>query len=109
MAIGHEGIAEHRHVADIVASIGQRLCGGCPKEALSLIEDAREALAGSLAVSLVLLDVSSVVSVLGPDKARVQARLLRLEAEARAALGQASRAKARNALAGSLERAAAAH
>jgi hypothetical protein len=92
------------HMSELIASIMQSLGRGRPRDALALVEEAREVLAGPLSVSLALLDVSSVISVLGPAKARAYTRLLRLEAEARAALGQDGSARARRALARTIER-----
>ncbi len=74
------------------------LAGGDPVEALAATEKARKALGGALASTLERVDGSTVVTLLGREKAGAYAGLARLEAEARRALGQdaaAARAEAR--------------
>ncbi len=91
-------------LTEMMAAIRLAIRGGKSREALGTIADAQQQLAGPLAGSLDRLDPSSVVSLLGLEKARTHATLLRLEAEARAALGEEAKARALEARAEGIER-----
>lgn len=93
-------------LTEMAAAIAAAIRGGKPRDALSTLEEAQEKLAGPLGGSLARLDPGSVVSLLGSEKARMHARLLRLEVEARDALGEEARARAASARAEAIERAA---
>jgi hypothetical protein len=81
-------------LSQMVAAISAHMTGGRPHEALESIESARRALAGPLASALERVDASSVVALIGADKARVYAELARLESQARAAFGEDGMARA---------------
>ena len=93
-------------LTEMIAAIREAIRGGRGGEALATIADAQQRLAGPLAGSLDRLDPGSVVSLLGAEKARMHAKLLRLEAEARAALGEDAKARAIEERAGGIERSA---
>ena len=93
-------------LTEMVAAIVAAIRGGKPRDALTTLAEAQQKLAGPLGASLERLDPGSVVSLLGPEKAQMHARLLRLEAEARDALGETAAARAIEARAGAIERAA---
>jgi hypothetical protein len=81
-----------------MAAIRASLAGGSAPDALVAIDQARRTLAGPLASTLDRVDGSTVVTLLGREKAGAYAELARLEAEARRALGEeaaATRAEAR--------------
>ncbi len=81
-----------------MAAVRASLAGGSPPDALLAIEQARKVLGGALASTLERVDGSTVVTLLGREKAGAYADLARLEAEARRALGEdaaATRAEAR--------------
>jgi len=75
------------------------------QEALATIADAQRHVTGPLGGGLDRLDAKSVVSLLGAKKAAMHAELLRLEAEARDALGDAVKARSLEARAAGIERA----
>jgi hypothetical protein len=93
-------------LTEMVAAIVTSLREGKSREALATIAEAQQRLAGPLGGSLERLDPGSVVSLLGTEKAQMHARLLRLEAEARDALGEAPRARALEARAEQIARVA---
>jgi len=81
-----------------MAAARASLAGGNPPDALVAVEQARRTLAGPLASTIERVDASTVVTLLGKEKAGAYAELARLEAEARRALAQdaaATRAEAR--------------
>jgi hypothetical protein len=93
-------------LTEMAAAIGAAIRGEKRREALAMIAEAQQRLAGPLGVGLERLDPGSVVALLGVEKARLHARLLRLEAEARDGLGEAAKARALEARAEGVERAA---
>jgi hypothetical protein len=93
-------------LTQMIAAIRAAVEGGKNEEALAQIADAQRQLAGPLGAGLERLDPASVASLLGAEKARIHAKLLRLEAEARAALGEATKARALEGRAEGVERAA---
>jgi hypothetical protein len=74
-------------LTDMLAAIRESIRGGRPDEAIAAIVAAQRLLGGPLAGSLDRLDAGTVASLLGMEKARMHAVLLRLEAEAREAAG----------------------
>ena len=95
-----------QQLAEMVAAISAAIRGGKNRDALAMIAEAQQRLAGPLGLGLERLDPPSVVSLLGLEKARLHAQLLRLEAEARDALGEAAKARVLEARAEAVERAA---
>jgi hypothetical protein len=93
-------------LSEMIAAISASIRGGNARDALASIAQAQARLAGPLGGSLERLDPGSVVSLLGAEKAKVHARLLRLEAEAREALGEAAKAQLVASRAQGIERAA---
>jgi hypothetical protein len=92
----------------MVAAIRGSVQGGKNAEALAAIAEAQDRLAGPLASGLARLDGSSVVALLGKEKAAIYVTLLRLEAEARDGLSDARetvKARAAEARAEAIERA----
>jgi hypothetical protein len=81
-------------LSEMAAAIRGAIGAGKSREALATIAEAQQQLAGPLAGSLDRLDPGSVASLLGVEKARAHATLLRLEAEARGALGEEAKARA---------------
>lgn len=92
-------------LTEMVAAIQAAIRGGKNGEALATIAEAQQRLAGPLGAGFDRLDPGSVVSLLGVEKARMHAELLRLEAEARDALGESAKARAIEARAEAIERA----
>ena len=92
-------------LSEMVAAISAAVRGGKSRDALAMIAEAQQKLAGPLGAGLDRLDAGSVVSLLGAEKAPVYAQLLRLEAEARDALGEQAKARAIEGRAGAIERA----
>jgi hypothetical protein len=92
-------------LSDMLAAITSAIRGGKNDEALAAIAQAQEKLAGPLALGLTRLDPSSVVSLLGAEKAAIYVKLLRLEAEARDGLGDGPKARAAETRADGIERA----
>ncbi len=88
----------------MIAAIATAIRGGKGREALDMIAEAQARLAGPLGGSLDRLDPGSVVSLLGAEKAKLHAKLLRLEAEARGSLGEVARGLALEARADEFER-----
>ncbi len=81
-----------------MAAARASLTGGDPSAALAALLEARKTLGGALASTIECVDGSTVVTLLGKEKAAAYAELGRLEAEARRALGEdaaAARAEAR--------------
>ena len=81
-------------LTEMIAAIRAAIRGGDSRGALAQIAEAQQRLAGPLATGMDRLDAASVVSLLGVEKARAYVELLRLEVEARDALGEAARARA---------------
>jgi hypothetical protein len=81
-------------LTEMMAAIRGAIGAGKSREALAQIADAQQLLVGPLGASLDRLDGGSVVSLLGVEKARMFAELLRLEVEARDALGEGAKARA---------------
>ena len=75
-------------LAERKAEIAKHFAGGRPADALAVVQTAVRSLAGPLAGSLDRLEGSSVVALIGKEKAGGYVELLRLEAQARAALGE---------------------
>jgi len=92
-------------LSEMAAAITAMLAGGRARDALTEVSRARSLLAGPLAGSLDRLDAASVASLLGPEKARALVDLARLEARARAALGEDAAARAAEARADQIARA----
>jgi hypothetical protein len=69
------------------------LASGDPGGALAAIDEARRALAGPLLSTLDRVDGSTVVALLGRERARVYAELAGLEAQARDAMSDAAGAR----------------
>ncbi len=92
-------------VTEMKQAVAGFLAGGEPRAALAEIDRARRVLAGALFASLDRLDGSSVVALLGADKAREYAALLQLEAQARSALHEDAAAAKAGARAREIERA----
>ena len=65
-----------------------------PQEALTRIAAMHRALEGPLATSLPRFDAATAISLLGPEKARMHAQILQLEADAHDAADQPARAEA---------------
>ncbi|HEY3817667.1 MAG TPA: hypothetical protein VGL81_10870 [Polyangiaceae bacterium] len=81
-----------------MTAVRASLAGGDPPGALAALLEARRTLGGALASSVERVDGSTVVTLLGKEKAAAYAELGRLEAEVRRALGEeaaATRAEAR--------------
>jgi hypothetical protein len=81
-----------------MAAARASLAGGHPPDALAAVEQARRTLCGALASTMERVDGSTVVTLLGKEKAAAYAELARLEAEIRRAMsedGAATRAEAR--------------
>jgi len=76
-------------------------------EALDEIRKARALLAGALGSSIDRVDASTVVALLGPEKARVYGELARLESEVQLAAGDEAAARKATARAEAIERATA--
>jgi hypothetical protein len=93
-------------LTEMVAAISAAVRGGKNREALAMIAEAQQRLVGPLGMGLDRLDPPTVVSLLGAEKARLHAQLLRLEAGVREALGEGAKARALEARAEGLERAA---
>ncbi len=74
-------------------------------EALDEIRKARALLAGALGSSIDRVDASTVVALLGPEKARVYGELARLEGDVRLAMGDEAAARKATARADEVERA----
>jgi hypothetical protein len=89
----------------MLLAIRAALAAGNAPEALDAIRDARAALAGPLGGSLERVDASTVVALIGEEKARVYVELARLEAEARTASGDDAGARKATARADDVERA----
>jgi hypothetical protein len=83
-------------------SIRASLASGDPVDALASIDEARRAIAGALLSTLDRVDAASVVSLLGRERAGAWAELAQLEAEARAANGDAVGARRARARAGEI-------
>jgi hypothetical protein len=94
-------------LTEMVAAIRAAIRGGGSREALATIAEAQQRLAGPLAASLCRLDAGSAVALLGVEKAKMHATLLRLEGDAYAALGEDSKARAAEERAARIERSAA--
>jgi hypothetical protein len=92
-------------LTQLIQGVRARLEGGTPGEALALIGEARQTLAGPLARTLDRVDGGTVVSLLGPEKARLYAELSRLEARARADLGDVAASRREEARADEIEHA----
>ncbi len=90
-------------LTQMVAAIVAAVRGGKNADALAMIAQAQQTLAGPLAGGLDRLDAASVVSLLGAEKTRIYAQLLRLEVEARDGLGETAKARAIEARAAGLE------
>jgi hypothetical protein len=88
-----------------MAAVRASLAGGSPRDALVAIDLARKTLAGALASTLERVDGSTVVTLLGREKAGAYADLARLEAEARRTLGEDSAATRADARAAEIDRA----
>jgi hypothetical protein len=91
-------------LTQLIQSVRARLEGGTPGDALALIGEARRTLAGPLARTLDRVDGSTLVSLLGPERARLYAELSRLEARARADLGEDAASRREEARAAEIER-----
>jgi len=87
------------------AAVRASLTDGNPPDALVAIDEARRTLAGSLASTIERVDGSTVVTLLGREKAGAYAELARLEAEARRALGEEAAATRADDRAADIERA----
>ncbi|HEY5241977.1 MAG TPA: hypothetical protein VIJ22_10950 [Polyangiaceae bacterium] len=90
-----------------MAAARASLTGGSPPDALLGIDQARKALGGVLASTIERVDGSTVVTLLGKEKAAAYAELARLEAEARRALGEEAAAMRAEARAAEVDRAVA--
>jgi hypothetical protein len=90
-----------------MAAARASLAGGSPPDALAAVADARRTLAGALASTIERVDGSTVVTLLGREKAGAYADLARLEAEARRALGEEAAATRAEARAAEIDRAVA--
>jgi len=73
-------------------------------EALDEIRKARALLAGSLGSSIERVDASTVVALLGVERARLYGELARVEAEVRLAMGDEAAARSARLRADELER-----
>jgi hypothetical protein len=78
---------------------------GRKDEALDEIRKARALLAGSLGSSIERVDASTVVALLGAERARMYAELARVEAEVRLSMGDEAGARAASARCDAVERA----
>jgi hypothetical protein len=94
-----------QQIAEAIAGIVGLVGDGKHEEALREIADAQAKLAGPMGTGLDRLDASSVIAILGTDKARLHAQLLRLESGARQALGQSGKGSSVLARAEAVERA----
>ncbi len=74
-------------------SLRAGIAAGEVAETLAAIEEARRLLAGSLLTTLERVDAGTVVMLLGRERAQVYVELARLEAQARAAMGDAGAAQ----------------
>ena len=106
------GLFEKDSIIRLLEQLTQRMEGvrahlakGEPAEALESIAEARKTLAGPMARTLDRVDGSTLVSLLGRERARLYAELARLEARARRELGEDGPARREDARAGEIERA----
>jgi hypothetical protein len=90
-----------------MAAARASLAGGHPPDALVDVEQARRTLCGALASTIDRVDGSTVVTLLGKEKAAAYGDLARLEAEIRRALGEEGAATRAEARAAEIERAVA--
>jgi hypothetical protein len=81
-------------LTEMMAAIRGAIGAGDSRGALAQIAEAQRFLVGPLGAGLDRLDGGSVVSLLGVEKARMLAELLRLEVQARDALGEGAKARA---------------
>jgi hypothetical protein len=88
-----------------MAAARESLAGGNPRDALVAIDGARRSLVGPMVSTVDRVDASTVLSLLGREKAEAYAALARLQGEARRALGEEAGAAAIEARAGEIERA----
>jgi hypothetical protein len=77
--------------------------GGRERAAVEAIRQARATLAGPMAAMLERVDAASVVALIGKERAGAYLKLARLEAQARAALGESGAARAAQIRADELE------
>ncbi len=68
----------------MLLAIRAALAAGNTDDALASIREARALVAGPLAGTLERVDASTVLALLGPEKAKIYDELARLEVEARA-------------------------
>jgi hypothetical protein len=92
-------------MTEVMNALSATISGGKPHDALAPLASAHARVLGPMGSSIGRLDAGSVVALLGPEKTRLHVKLLRLEAEARDALGEAAPARAIGARADGLERA----
>jgi len=92
-------------LTQLLLGVRARLAGGEPAAALASIAEARKTLAGPLVRTLDRVDGSTLVSLLGRERARLYADLSRLEARARGDLGEDAAARREEARAAEIERA----
>jgi len=81
-------------LAAMMTQARDKLRDRLPEEALARIATMHRELEGPLATSLPRFDAATAISLLGPEKARMHAQLLQLEADAHDADGQPARAAA---------------
>ena len=79
-------------LAEMMTAAREDMRDKLPEQALKRIATMHRQLEGSLEASLPRFDAATAVSLLGPEKARMHAQLLQLEADALAAGGQTARA-----------------
>ena len=90
-------------LTQLIQGVRARLEGGEAAEALASIAEARKTLAGPLARTLDRVDGSTVVALLGRERARPYAELSRLEAQAHRHLGDDAAARREDARAAEIE------
>lgn len=81
-------------LAEMMTASRDKIRAGLPDEALTRIATMHHELEGALAASLPRFDAATALSLLGPEKARLHAQILELEADALDAAGQLARAEA---------------
>jgi len=106
------GLFEKNELVRLLEELTRRMSGvraslasGDPVGALASIDEARRTLVGPLLTTLDRVDASTVVALLGRDRARVYVELARLEAEAREAQDDAPGARRAGARADEIARA----
>ena len=81
-------------LAEMMTAARDDMRNRLPEDALAKIAAMHQQLEGSLTASLPRFDAATAISLLGPEKARMHAQLLELEADALDAAGHTARGEA---------------